>query len=86
MLEIGKIYYVLTYGLNEFLFSKVEGRYKTACSKWMDVKRNHVYDGYKGDVLVVFDEHIRKLRLANRNEIAIWNRTFNDNIEIEDYE
>lgn len=81
-LEIGKVYYVLTSGFNEYLFSKVEGRYKTTCSKWMEVKRNHFYDGYKGDVLLVYDEFIRNLRLANRNEIAIWNRTFNENIEM----
>lgn len=88
-LEIGKVYYteVDCDGLDHWLFKKDVASPKTnveaitSCRYCMCLDNNH--RNYGGASHVCDDADIKVLKPANPNYIAIWNRTFNDNIEIE---
>ena len=88
-LEIGKVYYVEVdgfLGMTHWLFKKdvtcprtnIEAI--TSCRFCMRIDGNHC--NYGGASHVCGDAAIKVLKPANPNYIAIWNRTFNDNIEI----
>lgn len=83
MLEEGKIYIVKVNSCNVLLFKKYRGVLcadkQTGCScalclEDMDKDRE---EGY-----VCSDSEIKWLKPANENYIAIWNRAFNDNVEL----
>ena len=40
-------------------------------------------DKYRGECYVCSDSEIKWLKPANENYIAIWNREFNDNVELQ---
>lgn len=83
MLEEGKIYLVKTTRGSIWLFKKYLGchfRNKiTGCKSALCLD-----DMYKtnDDGYVCNDSEIEYLKKANENYIAIWNREFNDNIEL----
>lgn len=87
-LEIGKVYYVKIDcdGLDHWLFKKDVASPRTnveaitSCRYCMCIDGNHC--NYGGASHVCNDYEIRDLRIANPNYIAIWNRTFNDNVEM----
>ena len=82
MLEEGKIYLVKTTLGSVWLFKKYLGLFSnkiTGCNSAIclgDMYKTN-YDGY-----VCNDSEIEYLKKANENYIAIWNRVFNDNIEL----
>ena len=86
-LEIGKVYYVEVDGdgLDHWLFKKdvVSPRTNveaiTSCRCCMCLDNRHYNNG--GASCLCRDNQIRDLRIANPNYIAIWNRTFSDNIK-----
>lgn len=82
-MEEGKIYIVKVNSGNVWLFKKFidmfgAGR-KTSCSRALCLK-----DMYKTNDggYICCDSEIVYLKDANENYIAIWNREFNDNIEL----
>lgn len=83
MLEEGKIYRVKVNSGNVWLFKKYR------CILYAD-KRTGCYnalcleDMYKaiGEGYVCRDSEIVWIKPANENYLAIWNRVFNDNIEM----
>ena len=83
MLEEGKIYLLKTTRGSVWLFKKYLGRCLrnkiTGCSRalCLDDMFKTNYGGY-----VCNDSEIAYLNKANENYIAIWNRVFNDNIEL----
>lgn len=83
MLEEGKIYIVKVDGCNVWLFKKYKGALcadkQTGCYNALYLKDMEKYkgEGYVGD-----DSEIEWIKPANENYIAIWNRTFNDNVEL----
>lgn len=83
MLEEGKIYLVKTTRGSFWLFKKYLGRHFrnkiTGCNSaiCLDDMYKTNDDGY-----VCNDSEIEYLKHANENYIAIWNRVFNDNIEL----
>lgn len=88
-LEIGKIYYVKIdkNGLDHWLFKKDVASPRThvdaitSCRYCMCLDGDH--RNYGSASHVCNDDEILDLRIANPNYIAIWNRTFNDNIGME---
>lgn len=87
-LEIGKVYYVEVDGdgLDHWLFKKDVADHRThvnaitSCRYCMCLDISHRNNG--GASYLCSDSDIRDLRIANRNYIALWNKTFNDNIEL----
>ena len=83
MLEEGKIYIVKVDGGNVWLFKKYRGRLhadkRTGCSCAL---RLEYMDKYRKEGYVCSDSEIKWLKPANENYIAIWNREFDDNIEL----
>lgn len=90
-LEIGKVYYLrvkeddymTTNETSDWLFKKgktVIHDTITACSSCICLD-----DEYIGTICtrVCNDDEILWIKCANANHIAIWNRTFNDNLKIE---
>lgn len=83
MLEEGKIYIVKTTRGSIWLFKKYLSHYShnkiTGCKGALCLD-----DMYKTNdaVYVCNDSEIDYLKKANENYIAIWNRVFNDNIEL----
>ena len=83
MLEEGKIYLVKVSASNScWLFKKYRGRFSdkiTGCRKAVCLD-----DMYKtnDECYVCSDSGIKWLKPANENYIAIWNREFNDNVEL----
>lgn len=82
MLEEGKIYLVKTTRGSVWLFKKYLGFFSDKISGCKSaVCLDDMYktndDGY-----VCNDSEIEYLKKANENYIAIWNRVFNDNIEL----
>ncbi len=83
MLEEGKIYIVKVNSGNVWLFKKYRGMLhndkQTGCSHALCIEDMGKYteEGY-----VCRDSEIVWLKLANENYIAIWNREFNDNVEL----
>ena len=83
MLEEGKIYIVKVDSDNVWLFKKI--RYAV----YPDEKTGHsralcLKDMYKSEEegFVCHNNEIVWIKKANENYIAIWNRVFNDNIEL----
>ena len=82
MLEEGKIYIVKVSGGSVWLFKKRYGLHSdrtTGCNCAIcleDMYTTHD-EGY-----VCRDSEIVWIKIANENYIAIWNRVFNDNIEL----
>lgn len=83
MLKEGKIYLVKTTRGSVWLFKKYLGTYLrnhiTGCNSALCLD-----DMYKtnDNGYVCNDSQIAYLKNANENYIAIWNREFNDNIDI----
>ena len=82
MLESGKIYLVKTTRGSAWLFKKYLGRFIdkiTGChyALCLDDMYKSNDEGY-----VCYDSEIEHLKPANNNYIAIWNRVFNDNVEL----
>ena len=83
MLEEGKIYLVKTAHGCVWLFEKYLGRYLrnkiTGCSRalCLDDMYKAIEVGY-----VCRDGEIAWIKPADENYLAIWNRVFNDNIEL----
>ena len=83
MLEEGKIYLLKTSRGSVWLFKKYLGRRFrnkiTGCNSAICLD-----DMYKtnDDCYVCNDSEIEYLKKANENYLAIWNRVFNDNIEL----
>lgn len=83
MLEEGKIYIVKVNSGNVWLFKKYRGMLHAdklagcshaLCLKDMD---KYIEEGY-----ICRDSEIVWKKTANENYIAIWNREFNDNVEL----
>lgn len=83
MLEEGKIYLVKVNSGNEWLFNKYRG---DLCADKQTGFLNALCleDMYKypGECYVCRDSEIVWIKPANENYLAIWNRTFNDNVEL----
>ena len=82
MLEEGKIYLLKTKRGSVWLFKKYLGLFSdriSGCNSaiCLDDMYKTNDDGY-----VCNDSEIEYLKKANENYIAIWNRAFNDNIEL----
>ena len=88
-LEIGKVYYVKTSGCEctHWLFKKdvvsprTNCRAITSCRYCMCLDNDYINRRGNASHLCI-DDDIRDLRIANRNYIVIWNRIFNDNVEL----
>lgn len=83
MLEEGKIYLVKEDSGNLWLFKKYLGRFIdkiTGCNGALCLD-----DMYKSNSksYICNDSEIMYIKKANENYIAIWNREFNDNIELQ---
>lgn len=81
MLDKGKIYCVKTTSNNRWLFKKelTSSDMITSCRMGMCLKSDY----YSTDaILVCPDNDIVDICLANENQIAMWNKTFNDNVEL----
>lgn len=84
MLEEGKIYIVKVNSGNVWLFKKYRGMLhadkQTGCSHSLCLEDMYkaIEEGY-----VCRDSEIVWIKPANENYIAIWNRAFNDNVEME---
>lgn len=88
-LEIGKVYYVVTTNRDHshWLFKKDVVSPRTNCDALTTCRYcmclDNDYTNRRGDAShLCIDSDIRDLRIANRNYIALWNKTFNDNIEL----
>ena len=82
MLEEGKIYLVKTTRGSVWLFKKYLGRFIDKitgcnCALCLDDMYTSNDEGY-----VCYDREIAYIKEASENYIAIWNREFNDNIEL----
>lgn len=83
MLEEGKIYIVKVNSGNVWLFNKYRGMLhadkQTSCSHalYLEGMYRCIEEGY-----VCRDGEIAWIKPANENYIAIWNRAFNDNVEL----
>lgn len=84
VLEDGKVYLVKVNSGNLWLFKKYRGMlhsdkrtgcYHSLCLEDMD---KYIEEGY-----VCRDSEIVWIKPANENYIAIWNRAFNDNVELQ---
>lgn len=83
MLEEGKIYLVKTTRGSVWLFKKCLGLFSykiTGCKSalCLDDMYKATEAGY-----VCRDSEIEYLKNANDNYLAIWNRVFNDNVELQ---
>jgi hypothetical protein len=83
MLEEGNIYIVKVNSGNVWLFKKYKGMYncdkQTGCSRSLcltDMYRS-VEESY-----ICRNNEIVWIKPANENYLAIWNRVFNDNVEL----
>ena len=83
MLEEGKIYIVKVNSGNVWLFKKYRGMFhgdkqtgysRSLCLEYM---ARQMEEGY-----ICRDSEIEWIKTANENYLAIWNRVFNDNIEL----
>ena len=83
MLEEGKIYIVKVNRRNVWLFKKYRGVLHadkhTGCSCALCLED---MDKYRGECYVGDDSEIEWIKPANENYIAIWNREFDDNVEL----
>lgn len=82
MLEEGKIYLLKTTRGSVWLFKKYLGFFSDkisgcSCALCLDDMYKSIEAGY-----VCRDNEIACIKKANENYIAIWNRVFNDNIEL----
>lgn len=86
-LEIGKVYYVEIssfMGFRHWLFKKDSPRYNydviTSCRRCICLDNGYMNRGNASHVCC--DDDIMVIKPANRNYIALWNKKFNDNIEL----
>lgn len=79
MLEIGKLYVVKTMYGNYWLFKKNERRDLTACDSSLCLNDMSTWTS---STRVCDDSQIEWIKRASRNYVSIWNRKFNDNIEL----
>ena len=83
MLEECKIYIVKVDSGNVWLFKKYRGMLhddkQAGCSHALCLED---MDKYREEGYVCSDSEIKWLKPANENYIAIWNREFNDNVEL----
>lgn len=82
MLEEGKIYLVKTTSNYRWLFKKELTCFDmiTSCRMGMCLKSDY----YSVDAqYICTDNAIVDICLANENQIAMWNKTFNDNVELQ---
>ena len=82
MLEEGKIYLLKNTRGSVWLFKKYLGFFSdrisgSSCALCLDDMYKAIEVGY-----VCRDNEIAFIKNANENYIAIWNRVFNDNIEL----
>ena len=82
MLEEGKIYLVKITRGSVWLFKKYMGFFSDkisgcSCALCLDNMYKAIEEGY-----VCSDGEIAWIKPANENYIAIWNRAFNDNVEL----
>lgn len=83
MLDEGKIYIVKVNSDNVWLFKKYRGVLhadkRTGCSLALCLEDmdKYIEEGY-----ICRDNEIVWIKPANENHIAIWNREFNDNVEL----
>ena len=82
MLEEGKIYLVKITRGSVWLFKKYMGFFSDKisgciCALCLDDMYKAIEEGY-----VCRDGEIAWIKPANENYIAIWNRAFNDNVEL----
>ena len=82
MLEEDKVYLVKTTRGSVWLFKKYYGLHSNritgcSCALCLDDMCKADEEGY-----VCRDSEIEYLKHANENYIAIWNREFNDNVEL----
>ena len=82
MLEEGKVYLLKTTRGSVWLFKKYLGFFSDkisgcSCALCLDDMYKTNDKGY-----VCRDSEIAYIKVANENYIAIWNRVFNDNIEM----
>ena len=83
MLEDGKIYLVNVNSGNLWLFKKYRGVLhadkQTGCLNALCLED---MDKYREEGYVCSDIEIMWIKPASENYIAIWNRAFNDNVEL----
>ena len=83
MLKEGKIYLVNVNSGNLWLFKKYRGVLhadkQTGCLNALCLED---MDKYPGECYVCRDSEIVWIKPTNENYIAIWNRAFNDNVEL----
>ena len=88
MLEIGKVYYVKVHVCGHekhWLFKKCASTRVAAGDRITSCRYCICLDtGYSNinATAICHDASVIEIKPANRNHIAIWNRTFNDNIEM----
>lgn len=78
---LGKVYLVYTTNGRYWLYKKNSQRWKTGCRYAMRLFGSCVY---RNTTRVCDDDKVVWIKPADRNYIAMWNRTFNDNIEFYD--
>lgn len=78
-LEDGRLYIVKTDSNSHWLFRKKDNLFIT--SRYMSICLNDNYIG-SGEGYVCEDSQVIDIKHASSNYEAMWNRTFNDNVEM----
>lgn len=82
-LEVGRIYFFKTrYGV-PWLFERAEGKDITYCTRTIDLVDYECFELKGKPSYIVHDDTVKDLRLANVNEVALWNKMFCDNKTID---
>ena len=82
-LEVGRIYFFKTrYGV-PWLFERAESEFITYCTRAMDLEDYGCFKLKVRPSFIVYDDMVKELRLANVNEVALWNKMFCDNKTID---
>lgn len=79
MLEVGKLYIVKTIHYN-WLFKKSSGHYIASCYCCVCLDDNSIFEDYG---TVCGDADIVWIKPASRNYIVVWNRMFDDNVNLD---
>lgn len=82
-LEVGRIYFLKTRHNVPWLFEKVEGEFITYCTRAIDLIDYECFELKIRPSYIVHDEYVKEIRLANVNEVALWNKMFCDNKTID---
>ena len=82
-LEIGRIYFLKTQNNNFWLFEKAKGEFNTYCTRAIDLEDYGCFELKVRPSFIVYDDMVKELRLANVNEVALWNKMFCDNKTID---